>query len=227
MKELDAETRRILAAITEETWIRYYHELVIYAQRKCSRLYWRTGGRECLPAGYSDPEAIAREAVTRLFEGRRPWNRERYPGPSPVAFLKAVIDSVVSDLVRSEEHKRAAFLEDETMAVNADGEEYEKGIAATVADMAGFRPQAPVDPEKAAYLAEMVERMEAKLADRPDVATYFQYSREGYRPAEIGRRMGLNIESTYQLKQVLVARLKPLMQELFTRGREKGNGSHA
>jgi DNA-directed RNA polymerase specialized sigma24 family protein len=227
MKELDAETKRILAATPEETWIRYYHELVIYAQRKCSRLYWRTGGRESLPAGYSDPEAIAREAVTRLFEGRRPWNHERYPGSNPVSFLKSIIDSLVSDLVRSEEHKRAASLEDETTALNAEGEEYEIGVVAAGDDTAGFRPQAPVDPEKAAYLAEMVERMEAKLADRPDVATYFRYSQEGYRPAEISRRMGLDIEATYQLKQLLVARLKPLMQELFTRGKEKGNGAHA
>jgi len=83
MKELDAETRRILAAITEETWIRYYHELVIYAQRKCSRLYWRTGGRECLPAGYSDPEAIAREAVTRLFEGSAALESRAVSRPQP------------------------------------------------------------------------------------------------------------------------------------------------
>ena len=29
-----------------------------------------------------------------------------------------------------------------------------------VDDVAGFRPEEPIDPEKAAYLAEMVKRME-------------------------------------------------------------------
>lgn len=227
MKEIDAETRRILAAATEEMWVRYYDELVIYADRRCRRLYWRTGGHNSLPAGYSDPEAIVREAVTRLFDGRRPWNHERYPGDNPVPFLKAVIDSLVSDLVRGQEHKRAASLEDESTATNPEGQEYEVAVAAA-ADMIGFRPEEPVNPEKAAYLAEMRRRMEAKLADRQDLATYFRYSQEGYSPAEISSRMGLDIKAVYQLKHLMTARLKPLIEELFNRGqKEQGKGSHA
>src|SRR5262245_20476228 len=113
MKEVAAETKSILASIGDAQWLAYYQELVIYAERKCRRLYWKTGGQDSLPGG-NTPETLVREAIKRLFEGRRSWNHEKYPGENPVPFLKGLVDSLVSDLVRGQEHKRAAFLEDET-----------------------------------------------------------------------------------------------------------------
>lgn len=140
MDEIDPLTQQILLGISEEQWLAYYNELVIYAEMRCRRWMWRTGSRENLPRGFS-PDAIAREAVTRLYDGRRKWNHERYPGDSPVPFLKGVIDSIVSAIGRSSAHKTTASLEDEWTARGADGETYERELEAAEG-APGFRPPA-------------------------------------------------------------------------------------
>ena len=213
MREVNDETKRILASISQEQWLAYFHELVIHAERKCKRLYWRTGPRD-LPGGHT-AETVVEEAIRRLFEGRRSWNHERYPGESPVAFLKAVVDSLVSDLVRGEDHKHAAFLEDAKTRTASAGESYEIPLSPAVDDIAGFRPEEPIDPEKAFYLAEMVKRMEQAIADREDLVVYFRHCGKGHSAAEISELMELEITAVYQLKKLLLARLKHLATDLL------------
>jgi len=214
MKEVAAETKRIIASINDEQWLAYYHELVIYAERKCRRLYWKTDGPHALPGG-NTPETVVREAIKRLFEGRRTWNHDRYPGENPVLFLKSLIDSLVSDLVRGEEHKRTAFLEDERKRTSSEGETYEVPLSAVADDIAGFRSTEPDNPEKEIFFREMLKRMHETIADRPDLVAYFGYSGDGYSPAEISVLMKLGIEKVYQLRKLLIARLTPLVEELL------------
>jgi DNA-directed RNA polymerase specialized sigma24 family protein len=213
MQEVNSETKRILAAISQEQWLAYYHELVIYAERKCKRLYWRAGPRD-LPGGHT-AETVVEEAIKRLFEGKRGWNHERYPGVSPVAFLKGVVDSLISALVESEDHKRTAFLEDTRTRTASAGGDYEFPVSPAVDDVTGFRPEEPIDPEKAFYLSEMVQRMERAIADRKDLLIYFRHSGEGRSASEISELMGIEITAVYQLKKLLLARLKPLAAELL------------
>ena len=110
MKTVDPETAKLLHGYTEDEWLTWYNALVVIAKRECKKRYWRTGNDGHLPEGHS-PETIVQEAIARLFDGTRQWNHLEYPGNSPIGILRATVESLVGDLVRSEEHKRLAYLE--------------------------------------------------------------------------------------------------------------------
>ena len=212
--DVSAETQRILGSLSDEQWLVYHHDLIIYTERKCRRLHWRSGDIFSLPGG-NTPETLVEEAITRLFEGRRSWNHERYPGQSPVPFLKGLIDSLVSDLVRGEDQKRTAFLEDETTTTNSEGESYEVRLSSVAGAVPGFQSSQPDDPERAVFLRELLQRIRERIEDRPDLAAYFEHSGDGHSPAEISSLMNLEIDKVYQLRKLLIARIKPLITELF------------
>ena len=210
---MDPETRRILRKITEEQWLTYYHELVLYAEARCRRWTWKPGNRENLPKGYS-PESIAREAVRRLYDGDRVWNHHAYPGDNPVPFLKSVIRSLVSDLGRSKAHSTTASLEDVSTGASADGETYQKEVQA--ADGArGFRTPPTNSPYKSTYFKEVNERLDAAVADREDLVALLGHLREGKKPAEIAVSMDKNIKDVYVLIRLFNRRTEDINNELF------------
>jgi hypothetical protein len=210
---MDPKTRRILEKITEEQWLDYYNELVIFAEARCRRWTWKAGSRENLPKGFS-PESIAREAFRRLYDGDRMWNHDAYPGDNPVPFLKSVIRSIVSDLGRSKAHNTAASLEDESTSANADGETYQKEVRAADG-VRGFRPPAIDSPYKSTYFKEVNERIDAAIADRKDLVKLCAYLREGKKPAEIAVAMKKKVEDVYVLIRLFHRRTEDISKELF------------
>lgn len=213
MSAMKPETARILRKITREQWADYYNELVLYAEAKCRRWRWKTGGRENLPKG-SSPESIASEAVARFYDGEREWNHEVYPGENPVPFLKSVVRSLVSDLGRSKAHETAAALEDESVGTNAEGESYQKEVRASER-VPGFRSLPSESPYKAAYFKEVNERVDAAIADREDLVELHGLLRAGKKPAEIATTMGLNVEDVYVLIRLFRRRTEGISKELF------------
>jgi hypothetical protein len=207
------ETLRILQKITLEQWSDYYNELVIYAEAKCKRWVWKTGNKENLPKGYS-PESIAREAVTRFYDGERVWNHEAYPGDNPVPFLKSVIRSLVSDLGRSKAHKTAASLEDESVGTSAEGENFTKEVSASES-APGFRSTPSPSPYKSAYFKEVNERVAAAIADREDLVKLHPYLREGLKPPDIAPKMGKSVQDIYFLIRLFRRRTEGISNEVF------------
>lgn len=213
MSAMKPETLLILQKITEEQWVDYYNELVIYADARCRRWRWRTGNKENLPKGFS-PEAIVDEAIDRFYDGVREWNHEAYQGNSPVPFLKSVIRSLVSDLGRSKAHKSAASLEDESRSTSSEGESYQKEIQA--ADGAsGFRTP-PIDsPYMSTYFKEINEQIDAAIRDRGDLVELRDYLREGMKPADIATKMKRDVEDIYVLIRLFRRRTEGISVELF------------
>ena len=77
------------------------NRLTVHALCKMRRLTWRgafisKGGT--VPGGF-EPYDFALDAIEKLLDGRRPWNREKYA--SLEAALRATIDSDISHLVES------------------------------------------------------------------------------------------------------------------------------
>lgn len=210
---MDSETRRILQKITEEQWLDYYHELVIYAVARCRRWTWKHGNRENLPKGFS-PESIAREAICRLYNDDRVWNHDVYPGDDPVPFLKSVIRSLVSDLGRSKAHNTTTSFEDESACANADGETYRKEVRAANGAR-GFRTPPTNSPYKSTYFKEVNEQIDAAVADREDLVELYGHLREGKKPAEIAVAMGKHINDVYVLIRLFNRRTQDINNELF------------
>jgi len=74
--------------------------------------YVRKGG--AIPGGY-EPYDFALDAIAKMFDGTRPWNKERYP--SLEMALRATIDSDISHLVNCPENakaRRLVLINDET-----------------------------------------------------------------------------------------------------------------
>jgi hypothetical protein len=213
MSAMKPETVQILQKITQEQWVDYYNELVIYADAKCRRWRWETGNKENLPKGY-EPESIAREAIARFYDGERVWNHEIYSGENPVPFLKSVVRSLVSDLGRSKAHKTTASLEDESVGTNRKGESYEKEVRAS-RRVPGFRSPPSESPYKAAYFKEVNERIDAAIADREDLIKLLSYLLEGKKPAEIATKMEKDVEDIYILIRLFRRRTEGISKELF------------
>jgi len=218
MNALRPKTREILLSLSEEDWRGYYRELVLYAYARCSRWFWRTGDKQNLPKGYS-PESITQEAVLRLYDGTRMWNHEQYPGNSPVAFLKAVIDSLIWALLSGADHVRRSASANQTSAGSNSQEPLHLDIDADE----GLLHSPSLAPDRKLYLEGVEHRIRLAIADRPDLVEFFEYLLDGLKPREISERLNVDVKRVYALRKTFDRRTGEIQRELF--GREPTEGA--
>ena len=199
MEGVHSETQRIIQNISQEQWLKYFHELVLYAESRCRKWQWRTG-RSNLPKGFS-PDAIANEAIAKLLSGERVWNHETYPGDNPTPFLKNVVASIVYRLGHSVAHQTAASLEDESTAVDSDGDSYTRDLEAAEG-IEGFSPPPISSPEDKIFARQIHELVREAIADRPDLITVYEYLCQGMKPAEIAVEMGIDNEVYVKIRTI-------------------------
>lgn len=229
-KSPDPVTAEMLHRIGDDEWLVIFNALVIYACKRCSwhrqkKLFWRTGmvrgtsgSRSVdeianLPKGFS-PEAIAQEAVARVFRGDRAWNHVEYPGDSPIELLKGIVDSIVGELLESQEHQRATYIEDEQTGRDTEGNGYKK--EATKQREPTLLDSAPVEsPEQLTYMADVLRRVRECLSGRPDLASYFELHFGGSKRAEIAKEMGLPPERVTELRKQFLERTADIYKELL------------
>jgi RNA polymerase sigma factor (sigma-70 family) len=96
---LDRDT---LECLNAADWRVLYPRLVAYAQAQTVKLPFMKGGG-ALPKG-REPDDLAREAITLVYEGKRRWDRSTVP--DLLIYLRCVIDSLMSNLLTSAEHQR-------------------------------------------------------------------------------------------------------------------------
>jgi hypothetical protein len=109
-----------LELLTQADWKYLQLKMLEYTMFKIGRLHWRTP-RGALPKGMTAEDVVI-GAIQKTFEGARPstsnaasapgirkWNPETCP--ELLDFLKSVIDSDVSHLVASEEHRLTRYSE--------------------------------------------------------------------------------------------------------------------
>jgi len=226
-RPLDLRTAELLEKMSEEDWLAVYNALVIYACKRCARhgrktLRWKTGQvrgaigtRDSdkdanLPDGFS-PEAIAQEAITRLFRGVRIWNHEEHPGETPLEFLEGTVDSIVSGLIQSSGHKGTAYLHEEETRNDGEGGEYRRE---TVETGAAESLASGADPEQQAYLQSVVERIRERISNRADLTKFLELSMDGMRRREIAERMGVKPERVSELRSQFLEHTGDIYQEL-------------
>jgi hypothetical protein len=111
-----------LLALSTEEQETLLKRLTHHALCKMRRLTWRgayvlKGGS--VPGGY-EPYDFALDAIAKMLDGTRPWNKERYPTLENA--LRATIDSDISHLVDCPENIKARRL---TSAKGETAEVYE------------------------------------------------------------------------------------------------------
>jgi hypothetical protein len=213
MDKVDPETLRLLHGYTDEEWLTYFNALVIISKRECKKRYWRTGRCGLLPQGHS-PETIAKEAITRLFSGKRTWNQEEYPGPSPIGILRATVESIVGDLVRSEDHKRYAAL----AGHSDDGESSDATKAADklVQKAIGKHLVQPALLQDHLYeIKDVILRIRVTIGDRADLVAYFDLYMQDLKRSEIAQRLGVSLDRVDELRKQFIERALDVYRDFF------------
>ena len=198
MKTLDPQTETLLRGYTEEEWLTWYNALVVIATRECKKRYWRTGKDGHLPEGYS-PETIVQEAIARLFDGRRQWNHLEYPGNSPIGILRATVESIAGDLVRSQEHKRYAYLES---AADDDDDDDSEGRAERLLHRSRKNAyQLSLPPDRTVYLSGVLSRIEARVEDRADLSSYLACLLRELKRSQIAEELKVSPDRVDELRK--------------------------
>jgi hypothetical protein len=219
MHKVDPETAKLLRGYSDAEWLTWYNGLVVIAKRECAGRYWRTGRSGHLPKGYT-PETIAQEAIKRLFTGERQWNQDEYPGPTPFGVLRATVESIVSDLVRSPEHKRLAYLEEARSGEDDDGdsEAAEKAVHHATQDV---QPASGV--EEAMYFRDVISRIRERIEGRSALVAYFDCLLDGLKRGEIAKRMKVAPTRVDEIRKQFWERTEDIYCELFG-GKSQGEG---
>lgn len=92
-----------LEQLNQMDWPLLSRQLALYASKRATLLYWgREGHPGRLPKGYQARELVT-EAIMRLYRGTRRWDPDQ--DPDLLDYLRGVVDSLLSSLVRSRDHR--------------------------------------------------------------------------------------------------------------------------
>jgi hypothetical protein len=97
-----------ISQITEEEWKQYLKRLTLYSQNKFFKLGWASKGSYRLGSQSMGPQDVASEAIKKVLEGNRKYNKQAYP--VFMNFLRSVVDSIISNMLKLVEHKKVQQL---------------------------------------------------------------------------------------------------------------------
>jgi DNA-directed RNA polymerase specialized sigma24 family protein len=181
----EAPDPEVIDRLNNQDWEDLYEDLVAYATVRVQELSWERGS-EALPEG-KQPEDFVEEAIESLYTGRRTWNYEKYPNLKAV--LRGIIDSLISNLVTSAEHRRSQDIED--------------------SDSRGFYEDITSDKSDAEIRAEDIrERMRLAVADDPKLEMVFEAMLEGFEISEIENLIDEDRNRVYQLRRKVKRRIR-------------------
>lgn len=197
---------RVFDLLQKADWPRISLELTDYAGMKVQRLRWRTGSRGDLPQG-NTAEDLAYDAIGRVLGGERRWDPDQNPELLP--YLKAVVDSLVSHLGESDEHRRVR-----RFPQTEEGADFEEvlHLADPEAPTARHLPQRPATPEEDLLRKEregkVVDEIFKAVHGDAELELLVDAVMEGHtKPAEIAQAKGMEPRRVYQLIRKLKGRL--------------------
>jgi hypothetical protein len=198
-----APSSAVLPLLQGANWKHIQLKLMEYALFKVARLSWRTPDGS-LPRGLTAEDLVV-QAIQKTFEGAtasdsekgptapgaRHWNPQRQP--NLLEFLKAVVDSDVSHLVNSEDHRVLKHFEP------GDFERHAGAVSAT----SSAERQLIRGEEDRAHAAELdwIASIECEFDDDPEVllilSSYRRQSEEEdqVKPQQVAEDTGLPIET--------------------------------
>lgn len=204
---------QIYELLEKQNWERISLALTRYALWKINRLSWRRGKLR-LPGGHT-PESIAQQAIAKLFDpDGRNWDPEKHP--DPLEYLKGVVDSDVSHLVESVDHKGTVNYEE---GYEDEEESVDLAVKKAVTKRITQESDTPLD---ALLQKEEKEREEKVLSafidfisEHENLLGVWECLQEGItKPADMATRLKKDVEEIYQLKRKLSRRVDAFTKEL-------------
>ena len=182
-----------LELLRTQDWEPIILRLTAYAVYKVQRLSWQTG-KDDLPGG-RQPKDLASDAIKKVFEGERSWDPTKQP--DLLKHLRSIVDSLVSHLVESAEHKQRRQI----------GDEVEKG---------GFDPpdqHSPI-PLDEIIAADVMGKLWDKAAGDEDLELVLYCIEEGLsKPIDISTTIQIPIDRIYKAKKKLGIYLRSIQKE--------------
>lgn len=190
-----------LLALSTEDFERLNKRLTHHALCKMRKLTWRgayvrKGG--AVPGAY-EPHDFAFDAIRKMLDGTRPWNKERYK--TLEAALRASIDSEISHLVESVDNIQGRRLasptskDESAAAYQIAGSDPEPVTVVLDREWQERFHQAAMKELKGEPLLEkLLECLEAEMTD----------------PAELSVMLGISVDEVNNLKKRLRRKLEKL-----------------
>lgn len=180
-----------------------------YARERASRLTWAGSHRGPLPGG-RQPEDVAHAAIEKVLTGARVWDEAAQPDLA--VFLESVVDSEISHLVESWEHRHirpAAALP----AASDDGEPAPDPIAGYPSPAAGPLERV-MGGEEARGQEAFAAAFIASVADDPVLKRIVEcIVADVVKPGEIAARLGIPISEIYNRRKQLQRRLTAFYEQ--------------
>lgn len=174
-------------------WEKISLELTDYADIRARRLKWRTESKSDLPQG-KRTEDIAQEAILKTYGGERKWDPERYP--DIMIFLRSVVDSLISHLANSQNHKKL-----QRFPENENGESLDNTFNL------GYSPT----PEDEVLADEVLGKIYEAVDGEKELQSVVDAIMSGYtKPGDISKATGYDIDRVYQLRRKLDRRISKL-----------------
>ena len=185
----------IIPQLSTDEWDELLERLAHHARRKIARLAWRGVRGGPVPGGV-DPADLAAKALELAISGQRVWDRSAYPDYGP--FLKGVVDSLISSLVRSVEN-----------CLTRRHGPSETGDGSPVTHEIAGREQEPIDPATSREDREAFRAMVFKALDGDDGAFQVLECLEAdiTKPAEIAAYLGLPVSEINNVQRRLRRKL--------------------
>lgn len=188
---LDKDT---LECLNAADWKVLYPRLVAYAYSQTIKLPFMKGGG-MLPKG-REPADLAREAITRVYEGKRYWDRSA--APDLLTYLRGVVDSLLSNLLTSAGHQRRA-------EIVIEGDD--------ALPLLDHSPD-PLDDQIAEECLEAFKQICTEAAADDDDLQMVRMGLEEEMPSrEIADLFSIPVKRIYQLTRKLRRRIRAAMQE--------------
>ncbi len=172
---------------------------------KTQRLYWKRADYHALARGET-AESLVSLTYVKVRTGERAWNRQQYPDLED--FLKSVLDSLISNLVRSVDNRKVEKLPE-------DPERLDALLKITpITD-----PAQHMNPERQLLAAEarqreeaLVEAIEQLIGTDAELRAVWHCIEDGAAKSQaIAEQTGLPIAAVYQLRRKLKSLLTKLM----------------
>lgn len=187
-------------------WHRLSKELTLYAAKRAKARYWGPNGHaERLPKGYQADD-LAKKAIADLFRGKRRWDPDQEP--DLLEYLCGVVDSLLSNLLRSKEFT--------ALKTSVDA-----------VDVADCLPCAEPNPEERIQKAQIEGRLLDGLYERsakdPLVRGILECLMEDEdRPREIAAKLNCSVSEVNNAKKRLSRMFDELRREAVANGLEAG-----
>ncbi len=136
-------------------------------------------------------EDVVEEVIVDIYEGKRRWNREKYPD-----FDKYVADSIKSEVYAA--RKKAARERERVYADEGPGEVRTPLDGAASSD----------DPAEATVVKCDIEGIQRWLCDNTELSHVFEDLIKGMNDKEIAEDLGIQVKGVCCLKRRLLRRLR-------------------